>query len=185
MKSFRYIAFYKPYGVLCQFTGEEGDKTLADFDLPKGVYPAGRLDKDSEGLLFLTDDGIFNQKITNPKSKKEKVYYIQVERNPNKEALTEMAMGLDIKDYKTKKCVVKIIESPPFPDRDPPIRYRKNVPTAWLEVILTEGKNRQVRRMSAKIGHPTLRLIRVKIGKLNLADLSPGQWREIKTTDII
>lgn len=181
----KYIAFYKPYGVLTQFTGEEGDQTLADFNLPKNVYAAGRLDKDSEGLLILTDDGVFNQKLTNPKSEKEKTYYVQVENIPSEESLSQMRKGLKIKNYTTKPCLVKIIDDPGFEDRVPPIRERKSIPTCWLEIKISEGKNRQVRRMTAKIGHPTLRLVRVAMGKLNLQELKQGEWREVQKSDIL
>ena len=181
----RYIAFYKPYGVLTQFTGEEGDRTLADFNLPKNVYAAGRLDKDSEGLLILTDDGIFNQKLTNPKSEKEKTYYVQVENIPAEDSLSQMRRGLRIKDYITRPCQVKIINDPELEERVPPIRDRKSIPTCWLEIKISEGKNRQVRRMTAKIGHPTLRLVRVAMGKFQLKDLKQGQWIEISKSDIL
>jgi len=181
----KYIAFYKPYGVLTQFTGEEGDRTLADFNLPKNVYAAGRLDKDSEGLLILTDDGVFNQKLTNPKSDKEKTYYVQVENVPTEESLSQMRKGLKIKDYTTKPCKVRIIDDPGFEERDPPIRERKSIPTCWLEIKISEGKNRQVRRMTAKVGHPTLRLVRVSMGKLELGALKQGEWKEVEESQII
>lgn len=185
MKSqYQYIIFNKPYGVLCQFTGESGDKTLSDFNLPKDVYPAGRLDKDSEGLLLLTDDGVFNQKVTNPKSKKFKIYWVQVERVPSEEALNQLRKGVKIKDYTTQPCKVKKIDIT-IKERDPPIRYRKNVPTCWLELRIQEGKNRQVRRMTAKINHPTLRLIRVGIGKYINKTLNPGEWINISPNEII
>jgi 23S rRNA pseudouridine2457 synthase len=183
--SFQYIAFYKPYGVLCQFSGEEHDITLANFNLPKEVYPAGRLDKDSEGLLLLTNDGQFNQRLTNPRFHKEKTYWVQVERIPTEAKLTELKKGVKIKDYTTRACEVQIIDTPNVEDRTPPIRFRKNVPTCWLEIKITEGKNRQVRRMTASIGHPTLRLIRVKMGKLGIGNLGPGEWKEVLKKDII
>ncbi len=185
MNEFKYIAFYKPYGVLTQFTGEEGDKTLADYSLPKDVYAAGRLDKDSEGLLLLTNDGIFNQKLTNPKSQKEKTYLVQVENIPSEQSLEKLRKGVQIKDYQTRPCKVRIMGDLDIPPRDPPIRERKNIPTSWLEIKISEGKNRQVRRMTAKIGHPTLRLIRVAIGKLTLENLTPGEWKEVHRRDII
>lgn len=184
MTKFKYIIFHKPFGVLTQFTGETGDKTLADFNLPPEIYAAGRLDKDSEGLLLLTNDGILNQKLTNPNSEKEKTYLVQVENIPSKDSLNKMRNGLKIKDYKTKPCKVKIINEPNTEPRVPPIRERKNIPTAWLEIKITEGKNRQVRRMTAAIGHPTLRLIRVAIGKIQLEDLKQGQWKEISKDQI-
>lgn len=185
MKKFKYIAFYKPYGVLCQFTTDDDTPTLAAFELPKGVYPVGRLDKDSEGLLLLSDDGIFNQKVANPKSEKEKTYWVQVEKIPEKNSLTRLAQGVIIKDYQTRPCKVKIIDAPAVPERNPPIRYRKSIPTCWLEIKISEGKNRQVRRMTAAIGHPTLRLIRVGIGKLSLNHLNPGNWKDINKNEVL
>lgn len=186
MQNFEYIAFYKPYGVLCQFTGEKEDRTLAEFGFPKGVYAAGRLDKDSEGLLILTDDGVFNQRITNPSAQKEKTYWVQVEKIPNPESLNALAKGVVIKGgYQTLPCTVKLIESPSVPPRTPPIRERKNIPTSWLEIKVVEGKNRQVRSMTASIGHPTLRLIRISVGKKNLTNLSPGTWEKIKPNEVI
>lgn len=183
--NFKYVAFYKPYGVLCQFSGEENDKTLADFNLPKEIYAAGRLDKDSEGLLILTNDGVFNQRLTNPKFEKEKTYWVQVEKVPDEKKLEILSKGVIIKNYKTLPCHVRVIEEPQVPDRDPPIRFRKNVPTCWLEITIREGKNRQVRRMTAAIGHPTLRLIRYQMGNINLKNLNPGEWVEVNKKDIL
>src|SRR5690554_300415 len=168
----KYIAFHKPYGCLSQFTGAEGDRTLSDFGLPPQVYPVGRLDKDSEGLMLLTDDGVFNQRVANPKSNKEKTYWAQVENIPAQEALNKLEAGVLVKGRMTLPCKAKIIY-PQLEDRDPPIRYRKSIPTCWLEIKIREGRNRQARRMSAAIGHPTLRLIRVGIGKLKLNQLGP------------
>lgn len=185
MKNYSYIAFYKPFGVLCQFTTDDDTPTLSDFDLPKDVYPAGRLDKDSEGLLFLTDDGIFNQKVANPKSEKEKTYWVQVEKIPSSEDLMKLCQGVVIKGYKTRPCKAKLIESPAVADRVPPIRERKNIPTAWIEIKLSEGKNRQVRRMTAAIGFPTLRLIRVGIGKLRIEGLNPGDWINVNKKEVL
>lgn len=171
--------------MLCQFTGEPKDKTLSDFDLPKDVYPAGRLDKDSEGLLLLTDDGRFNQKVTNPQNNKEKTYHAQVENIPTEQSLELLRAGnLEIDNYLTKKAKVKIIE-PKHAPRIPPIRVRKNIPDCWIEIQITEGKNRQVRKMTAKIGHPTLRLIRIKIGKYQNTNLLPGDWIEVTPKDIL
>jgi len=182
---YQYIIFYKPYGVLCQFTGEIGDKTLSDFGLPKDIYPAGRLDKDSEGLLLLTNDGIFNQKVTNPKSQKSKTYWVQVEKIPSESSLNILSKGgIKIKDYFTKPCKAKLIDLN-IPERTPPIRSRKNIPTAWLEIELKEGKNRQLRKMTAHIGHPTLRLIRVGIGKYMNPNLASGEWISIAPNEII
>lgn len=176
----RYILFHKPYGVLSQFTSEDGAKTLADFNLPKDVYAAGRLDKDSEGLLLLTDDGPLIDRLLNPKNEKQKVYWVLVERVPTEESLDKMRKGLKIEDYLTKPCEVKIFNPQPnVPPRDPPVRIRKTVQDIWLEIKIIEGKNRQVRKMTASIGHPTLRLIRVKTGDYDLGNLSPGEWREL------
>lgn len=177
------IAFNKPYGVLSQFTdkGTEGSprQTLSDFiDLP-GVYPAGRLDRDSEGLLLLTDDGALQARIADPKFKTEKTYWAQVEGVPDEASLRAFRTGLDLKDGRTRPAGAHIMEAPSaLWERDPPIRYRKSVPDSWLEVRLSEGKNRQVRRMTAAIGHPTLRLIRWSSGDWSLDGLAPGEWRK-------
>jgi 23S rRNA pseudouridine2457 synthase len=176
----RYILFHKPYGVLSQFTPEDGARSLAEFNLPKGVYAAGRLDKDSEGLLLLTDDGAMIERLLNPKHDKKKTYWVLVERVPREDELDRMRKGLKIEDYLTLPSEVKVLDpQPEIPPRDPPIRYRKNVQDIWLEIKISEGKNRQIRKMTAAINHPTLRLIRVAIGDLELGDLKPGQWREI------
>lgn len=182
----RYIAFYKPYGVLSQFTGEKGQRTLAEFDLPEKVYAAGRLDKDSEGLLLLSDDGPFIKKLLNPDNSHERVYWAEVEGEPDNSALRELAAGVVFKGYKSKSCrALRLDPQPEVLPRDPPVRFRKSIPTCWIELALTEGKNRQVRRMTAAIGYPTLRLIRKKIGKLSLADLTPGTWRDVQKIDIL
>ena len=181
----KYVAFYKPYGVLSQFTGEVGDRTLAEFNLPKDVYAAGRLDKDSEGLLLLTDDGPFIKRLLEPKNEKEKTYWVQVEHIPTPEKLKELSQGVVIQGYKTLPCKVRLIDEPSVPPRDPPIRERKSIPTAWIEIKLIEGKNRQVRRMTAAIGHPTLRLIRYAIGRLTLDNLDQGHWREVDKRDVL
>lgn len=180
----KYFLFNKPYGVLSQFTPEDGNKSLSEFDFPKDIYPAGRLDKNSEGLLLLTNDGNLINKIINPLSQKEKTYLAQVEKIPKEEDLEKMRKGLKLKSYQTLPCKVKIIESPVIPPRNPPIRERKNIPTCWLEVKLKEGKNHQVRKMTAAIGYPTLRLIRVAIHNLTLGELKAGQSKEIKRSDI-
>lgn len=177
----RYILFNKPYGVLSQFTPEDGARSLAEFDLPKDVYPAGRLDKDSEGLLLLTDDGPLIEKLLNPKNEKPKTYWVLVERVPTAEELDRMRKGLKIEDYLTKPCEVSILDpQPEIPPRDPPVRVRKTVQDIWIEVKIIEGKNRQVRKMTAAIGHPTLRLIRMKIANLELSGLETGSWMEIQ-----
>src|SRR6056297_437167 len=172
------IAFNKPFGVLCQFSGE--GPTLAGFiDVP-GVYPAGRLDKDSEGLLLLTDDGALQARISSPKFKQPKTYLVLVERVPDDDALERLRNGLQLKDGRTRPATVRRIEEPEnLGPRDPPVRYRKNVTDAWLQLTLTEGRNRQVRRMTAAVGHPTLRLVRAAIGSVTLAGLSPGTWRAL------
>jgi 23S rRNA pseudouridine2457 synthase len=182
----RYILFHKPYGVLSQFTPEDGARSLLEFDMPKGVYPAGRLDKDSEGLLLLTDDGPLIEKLLNPKNEKPKTYWVLVERVPTEEALEKMKHGLKIEDYLTKPCLVKILDpQPKVSPRDPPVRFRKTVQDIWLEITIVEGKNRQVRKMTAAIGHPTLRLIRMSILNLELEDLKPGEWREISRDHLL
>ncbi len=181
----RYVLFNKPYGVLSQFTPEDGARSLAEFDLPKGIYPAGRLDKDSEGLLLLTDDGVLIERLLNPKNEKPKTYLVLVERVPAQVSLEKLRRGLRIEDYLTKPCEVRILEPPPaIPPRDPPVRFRKTVVDVWLEMKIVEGKNRQIRKMTAAIGHPTLRLIRTKIANLDLGDLAPGAFREIRLSDI-
>lgn len=181
----RYIAFHKPFGVLSQFTSDGDTKTLAEFDLPKDVYAAGRLDKDSEGLLLLTDDGPFIKRLTDPKSKKTKTYHVQVEGIPTKEAIQKLKNGPMIKDYKCLPCQVKVLEGHEKEPRDPPIRERKNIPTTWIEIQIIEGKNRQVRKMCAAVGYPCLRLIRVKMGKLSLGNLKLGEWKEVRREEVL
>ncbi|MEK7858177.1 MAG: pseudouridine synthase [Elusimicrobiota bacterium] len=174
------IAFYKPYGVLSQFTAADGHGSLADFGLPKGVYACGRLDHDSEGLLLLSDDGALHHRLTDPEFAHPRTYWAQVERLPTPEALKKLAAGPKLKDGPCRPCKVRLLETEPeLPPRVPPIRFRKSVPTAWVELTLTEGRNRQVRRMTAAVGCPTLRLVRRAIGDLTLAGLSPGRWREV------
>ncbi|MEQ1563221.1 MAG: pseudouridine synthase [Nitrospiraceae bacterium] len=185
MPIIRTIAFNKPYGVLPCFTDPDGRPTLADYiDLP-GVYAAGRLDLDSEGLLLLTSDGTLAHHITDPQHKLPKLYLAQVERIPTEEALEQLRQGVLLSGKKTRPAEVRLLaEAPPMPDRPVPIRFRKNVPTAWVEITLREGLNRQVRRMTAAVGHPTLRLVRVAIGPIALGDLPPGQWREMPNHEI-
>ena len=180
----RYIALHKPYGVLSQFTGAPKEETLSQFQLPKGVYAAGRLDKDSEGLLLLTDDGRLKNKLLSPKNKHKKIYWVQVEGIPTEEACKQLQRGVEIKGYRTKPCTAHAIPTPNVPERNPPIRKRKSIPTSWLSITLHEGKNRQVRRMTAKVGYPTLRLIRVQIEGVLLQDLPAGEWREISKQEI-
>jgi 23S rRNA pseudouridine2457 synthase len=175
------IALNKPFGVVCKFMPEPGRPTLADFvDVPR-VYPAGRLDTDSEGLLLLTDDGALQARISSPRFKLPKVYWSQVEGRPTEAALDLLRRGgLDLGDFRTRPAEARVIEQPAdlWP-RDPPIRYRARIPTAWIELTLREGKNRQVRRMTAKTGFPTLRLVRAQIGPFSVRGLAPGQWREV------
>lgn len=171
------ILLNKPYQVLCQFSPESGKETLANYVPVKNVYPAGRLDYDSEGLLILTDDGVLQHKISHPKFGKSKTYWAQVDGCPSHEALQQLETGILLKDGMTKPAKVTVINEPTnIWSRTPPIRYRANIPTTWLEIELKEGRNRQVRRMTAHIGHPTLRLIRCKIGKWELGKLQPGEY---------
>jgi len=179
------IALNKPYGVLSQFTGGDGKKTLADFVRLPGVYPAGRLDHDSEGLLLLTDDGALQHEITDPRHGRVKRYWVQVDGAIDDAALKRLAQQVVIGEgasrYTTRAVRVVPIAAPALPDRDPPIRVRREIPTSWIELAIDEGRNRQVRRMTAAVGYPTLRLIRVGIGPIDLAtlDLPPGRWRAI------
>lgn len=180
---FRYILFNKPYGVLSQFSGE--GRTLKDFIKVRDVYPVGRLDHDSEGLLLLTNDGELQHRLSDPEFGHPRTYWAQVERLPDEEALRQLAAGVTIQGQRTRPAKVRLLpREPDLPARTPPIRFRKNVPTAWIELILTEGRNRQVRRMTAAAGHPTLRLVRVAIGNLQLEGLEPGQWREVRREEI-
>jgi 23S rRNA pseudouridine2457 synthase len=179
------IAFNKPCNVLCQFTdaGATPRATLADFGLPSGVYAAGRLDYDSEGLLLLTDDGPLAHRLTDPRHKAPKTYWAQVEGEPGDAALAQLRRGVVLNDGPTLPASVRRIDPPPLWPRDPPVRFRKTVPDAWLEITLAEGRNRQVRRMTAAVGLPTLRLVRVSMGPWRLDGLAPGQWREVAATD--
>ena len=174
------LAFNKPFGVICKFRPEPGRSTLADYIKVPNVYPAGRLDTDSEGLLLLTDDGVLQTRIADPRHKLAKVYWAQVEGTPTESALAALRSGVDLGDFTTKAAGARLINEPAslWP-RDPPIRYRARIPTAWLEITLREGKNRQVRRMTARVGFPTLRLVRAAVGRVGVAGLAPGAWREI------
>ena len=174
------IAFNKPFGVVCKFSPDPGRRTLADFVRVANVYPAGRLDTDSEGLLLLTDDGALQARIANPRHELAKVYWAQVENVPTEDALATLRRGVDLGDFTTRPAGARLIDEPAnlWP-RDPPIRYRAKIPTAWVELTLREGKNRQVRRMTARVGFPTLRLVRASIGNVGLDGLAPGEWREI------
>jgi 23S rRNA pseudouridine2457 synthase len=182
---YKYFIVYKPFNVLSQFSSPEGKPTLKDFfDVPKDVYPVGRLDYDSEGLLILTNDAGLNHALLNPAFAHEREYYVQVEGSIDPSAIVLLQTGVDIslngKIYRTRPCKAFLFSVPPkVPDRDPPIRYRANIPTRWIRLILTEGKNRQVRKMTARTGFPTLRLIRHRIGLLDLEGLQPGEMREL------
>ena len=184
-----YLAFYKPFGILSQFTEEPGSKsgTLKEFDFPENVYPVGRLDADSEGLLLLTDDRRLNHRLLDPAWEHDRTYLVQVENIPSPERLRLLAEGVEVKGARTRKARAHLLKcEPDLPARDPPIRFRQTVPTAWIELTLREGKNRQVRRMTAAIDHPTLRLVRSAIGQLRLTDLglNPGQWRRLTNDEL-
>ncbi|MBI3194861.1 MAG: pseudouridine synthase [Ignavibacteriae bacterium] len=178
---FRYILFFKPYGVLCQFTDEEKRKTLSDFGpFPSDVYAAGRLDFDSEGLVLLTNDGTMKHRLLDPKFQHPRTYLVQIERIPDESALNQLRSGVLIEEKKTLPAEVRLLsEEPMLPERPVPIRFRKTVPTCWIELTLTEGRNRQVRKMTASVGYPTLRIVRISVANLTIAGLLPGQHREI------
>lgn len=177
----RLILFNKPYGVLSQFTdrgSETARATLSDYIDVAHVYPAGRLDRDSEGLLILTDDGALQARIASPRHKTPKTYLVQVEGEPDDASLAALRSGVELKDGRTRPAQVRRIDPPSLWDRDPPVRYRKSVPDCWIELTITEGRNRQVRRMTAAVGHPTLRLVRWRIGAWEIGTLAPGEWRD-------
>jgi len=181
------IAFHKPYGVLCQFTPDRpGQRTLAEFGFPAGVYPVGRLDMDSEGLLLLTDEAGFNHRLLDPKTGHPRTYLAQVEGMPTAEGLERLERGgLKIQGYRTLPCRVRLSDpAPEFPPRDPPVRFRKAIPTSWLELELIEGKNRQVRRMTAAVGFPTLRLVRTAIGGFSGGSIAEGMWMALRSEEI-
>jgi 23S rRNA pseudouridine2457 synthase len=175
----RIILVNKPFGVLCQFTDGEGRPTLADLVNVPGVYPAGRLDRDSEGLVVLTDDGALQHRLSHPRFEKEKGYWVQVERIPDDAALRALRDGVDVKGVRTRPARARRIDPPELWPRDPPVRFRKSVPDCWLEIWLREGMNRQVRRMTSAIGFPTLRLVRFRVGDHGLDGLPSGAWREV------
>lgn len=181
---FRYFIFYKPFQVLTQFSPEENKNTLSDYikNIPRDIYPVGRLDFDSEGLLLLTNDKLLTGKLLEPRYEHERTYYVQVEGIPDESALQQLRNGVEINVngtmYRTKKAKAFLIDIPVLPERNPPIRFRKNIPTTWLSLTLTEGKNRQVRKMTAAIGFPTLRLVRYSIGEVTIDELLPGIVKE-------
>lgn len=176
----RLLLLNKPYGVLCQFSPDgSGKPTLKDYVTVPAVYPAGRLDTDSEGLLLLTDDGRLQARISSPRFKLPKTYWVQVEGEPTAAALQQLAKGVQLNDGLTLPAEAEVIAEPALWPRDPPIRVRQRIPTSWLALTIREGRNRQVRRMTAAVGLPTLRLVRVRIGDWSLAELAPGQWREV------
>jgi len=172
--------FHKPYGVLTQFTDSAGRSTLADFIAARDVYPAGRLDSDSEGLVVLTDSGRLQHQIADPEHKLAKVYWAQVEGVPERAALTSLTRGVTLSDGLARATAARLIDDPGLGPRTPPIRERRHIPTSWLEIALTEGRNRQVRRMTAAVGHPTLRLLRVAVGRWELGKLRAGEWKEVR-----
>lgn len=187
---FRYFIIYKPFEVLSQFSPAEGKKTLKDFfSVPPDVYPVGRLDYDSEGLLLLTNDSKVNHCLLDPVFEHEREYWVQVDGSPGDAALQKLRQGVDItvngKKYRTRKCIAELFtDAPDVPDRNPPIRFRKNIPVTWMRLILTEGKNRQVRKMTASTGYPTLRLIRVRIQDLLIQPLQPGMLKELSQDEV-
>lgn len=187
---FRYLSFYKPFNVLSQFSqgatasGSGGVRqTLADFIPVPGVYPVGRLDFDSEGLMLLTDDGTLQNRLSDPRNAHPRTYWAQVEGTITEAALQRLSAGITIRDYRTRPAKAKAIEEPEIGPRVPPIRVRKAIPTSWLELTITEGRNRQVRRMTAAVGFPTLRLVRIAIGPLRLHGMRPGQWRDLSMAE--
>ncbi|MDX1369860.1 pseudouridine synthase [Pseudomonas sp.] len=176
----RLLLLNKPFDVLTQFNDEQGRATLKDFVAVPGVYPAGRLDRDSEGLLLLTNDGGLQARIADPKHKLAKTYWVQVEGAPTAEQLQRLRAGVELNDGPTLPAEARVLDEPPLWPRNPPVRFRKSVPTAWLELVIREGRNRQVRRMTAAVGLPTLRLVRVRIGPWSLDGLQPGEWKEVE-----
>lgn len=186
---YRYILFNKPYDTLSQFTDTSASETkratLKEYIPVPSIYPVGRLDRDSEGLLLLTNDGLLQHHLSDPRYNHPRTYWVQVERIPDEAALRHLREGVTIENYRTRPAQVQLLAmEPALPPRNPPIRFRKNVPTAWLEITLTEGRNRQVRRMTASVGFPTLRLVRVAIAHLNLHGLESGQWRDLTLSEV-
>ncbi len=181
----RLLLLYKPHGVLCQFTDREGRRTLAEFVPVPGVYAAGRLDADSEGLLVLTDNGVLQARIADPRHELEKLYWVQVDGDVSERALESLRRGVRLSDGVTRPALARRIAEPPLPPRDPPIRVRRAIPTSWIELGLREGRNRQVRRMTAAVGHPTLRLVRAAVGPWTLEGLAPGEWRDASVPETL
>lgn len=179
------ILFNKPYGVLTQFSDAGGRETLADYITQKGVYAAGRLDRDSEGLLLLTDNGRLQHRLTDPKHKRWKRYWVQVEGVPDDDAIEQLQQGVQLKDGATLPAKVRAMDAPDLWPRNPPVRYRASIPTSWLEIQLREGRNRQIRRMTAAVGYPTLRLIRMAMGRWRLKNLQPGEWVKVPDADTL
>lgn len=184
MKMSRILLLNKPYNVLCQFTDSEGRETLANYVNEKEFYPAGRLDRDSEGLVLLTNDGQLQHCIAHPAAKMEKSYWVQVEGIPDEATLQRLRQGVRLKDGLTRPARAEMMESPDLWPRSPPIRYRASVPDSWLRLTISEGRNRQVRRMTAAVGFPTLRLIRWQVGNWGIDDLQPGQYREVSKEEV-
>lgn len=184
MTAHRYLMLNKPYDVLSQFSGEPVETLKGYVDVP-GVYPVGRLDKDSEGLLLLTDEGALAHRLTDPRYEHPKTYLVQVERIPDERALRALRTGVIVEGKQTLPAQVELMDAPPeLPERPKPVRFRKNVPTAWLRIVLREGRNRQIRKMTASVGHPTLRIFRVGLGPLGLGDLPVGQWRDLTAEEV-
>ncbi len=179
----RIILLNKPYGVLCQFTDQHGRKTLAHYVDAPGVYAAGRLDRDSEGLVVLTDNGRLQHRISDPRHKLPKTYWAQVEGVPTDESMERLRSGVELKDGLTGPAQAKRIGEPDLWPRNPPIRYRASIPTSWIKLTICEGRNRQVRRMTAAVGYPTLRLVRHRVGNWSLERLRPGEWREVASPE--
>jgi 23S rRNA pseudouridine2457 synthase len=185
MTTMRYLMINKPYGVQSQFSGEDAATTLKGYVPVPDVYPVGRLDQDSEGLLLLTDDGPLAHRLTDPRYEHPKTYLVQVERIPDETALQRLRQGVEIQGVMTRPAEVRLLdEAPDLPERPVPVRFRKNVPTAWLEIRLREGRNRQIRRMTAAVGYPTLRIYRMALGPVSLGDLPPGLWRDLGADEV-
>ena len=179
-----YLLFHKPYGVLSQFSGDGTRLTLRDFIAIPDVYPVGRLDHDSEGLMLLSDDGPLQHRLSDPRFAHPRTYWVQVEGAITEAALDRLRQGVAVQDYTTRPALARRIPPPPLPPRDPPIRVRQSIPDGWIELTLTEGRNRQVRRMTAAVGFPTLRLVRSAIGDLRLDGLAPGRWRHLTPAEL-